>query len=612
MIRFAQLNRSCTLVLAIAAILLARAEAVEIKGTVRSVSGSTATVAIEGESMPSVGDKADIFFKLAGAEDEISVASASVVKVDGDAVQLNEKASGDVAKDQLVRITSPNPQKRTAAVSTPTPAKEPPPTTTSTGTQPSGADPSFAFVDMNKIFKEYPKTKDAEGKINEARATAKKEYDERVAQKLPENELKTFHETREKEIQAEAQRMRTDLVAEMTASVDRLRGEADLILDKSGMSLNGVPVTLFSPVAADMSARVTSTLRGGSASEFPATRGVRIGSVDMNRVFKYYNKTKTAEAKINASKDEAKKEYDRRADAYKALLAKINDLDTQLGSSSAGSTQARLTKDRDNKMTQIKKMESEINAFRAEREKALQADALKMREGIVAEMTQALAKRLSGEQSAVIFDSSGNSLNGRPLVEWSSGIPDLSDDLIATLNKAGGSASGATTLVSSTELKVGCLDLDRGFKEMPETTQAEAEINERKNASKIEYDSRAADYKTRLDELNALNSQIESSKDRSLVDERDRKITAIKALEREINEFRTTREKELQDIALRKREAIVAKLTASVQKIGQSAGFNLIFDYSGMSMNGVPLLVFHTNLPDLTDEVIADAKGTAP
>jgi tetratricopeptide (TPR) repeat protein len=122
---FAQLNRTCTLVLATVALLLARAEAAEIKGTVRSVSGSTATVAVEGASMPSVGDKADIFFKLAGAEDEISVASASVVKVDGDAIQLKiEKATGDVAKDQQVRITSDKPQKREArAVSVPSPVE---------------------------------------------------------------------------------------------------------------------------------------------------------------------------------------------------------------------------------------------------------------------------------------------------------------------------------------------------------------------------------------------------------------------------------------------------------------------------------------------------------
>ena len=88
-----------------------RTQAVEIKGTVLSVSGGTAAVAIQGDEAPNIGDKAEIFFNLAGTD--ASVASASVTKVEADAVQLKiENATGEVAKDQLVRIASSNPQKR--------------------------------------------------------------------------------------------------------------------------------------------------------------------------------------------------------------------------------------------------------------------------------------------------------------------------------------------------------------------------------------------------------------------------------------------------------------------------------------------------------------------
>ena len=44
---------------------------------------------------------------------------------------------------------------------------------------------------------------------------------------------------------------------------------------------------------------------------------LKIGTVDMQRAFKDYNKTKEAEAKINDAKNSAKKEYDDRAEAYK-------------------------------------------------------------------------------------------------------------------------------------------------------------------------------------------------------------------------------------------------------------------------------------------------------
>ena len=56
----------------------------------------------------------------------------------------------------------------------------------------------------------------------------------------------------------------------------------------------------------------------------------KIGTVDMQRAFKEYNKTKDAEAKINDAKNAAKKEYDDRAEAYKKALDEINSLNKQL------------------------------------------------------------------------------------------------------------------------------------------------------------------------------------------------------------------------------------------------------------------------------------------
>lgn len=76
--------------------------AAEISGTVRAVNGETITVATTGDNVPNVGDKAEIFFKLAGVEGEIFVATGSVVKVEGDSIQVKiEKATGEVAKDQI-------------------------------------------------------------------------------------------------------------------------------------------------------------------------------------------------------------------------------------------------------------------------------------------------------------------------------------------------------------------------------------------------------------------------------------------------------------------------------------------------------------------------------
>jgi len=85
----------------------------EIKGTVRDVGGGTVTVLVEGDLVPSVGDKADIYFKLAGGDDEIAVATGTVTGEEAGAVKVKiGDASGEVAKDHLARFSSANPKPR--------------------------------------------------------------------------------------------------------------------------------------------------------------------------------------------------------------------------------------------------------------------------------------------------------------------------------------------------------------------------------------------------------------------------------------------------------------------------------------------------------------------
>ena len=87
-------------------------------------------------------------------------------------------------------------------------------------------------------------------------------------------------------------------------------------------------------------------------------QGMKIGTVDMNRTFREYNKTKDAEAKINDAKNQAKKEYDERADAYKKALDDVNNLNKQLEAPAlSADAKAQKAKERDDKISNIKNME---------------------------------------------------------------------------------------------------------------------------------------------------------------------------------------------------------------------------------------------------------------
>ena len=177
---------------------------------------------------------------------------------------------------------------------------------------------------------------------------------------------------------------------------------------------------------------------------------LKIGTIDMNRTFREYNKTKDAEAKINDAKNQAKKEYDERADTYKKALDDINNLNKQLEAPAlSADAKAQKAKERDDKISNIKNMEREITEFRQTRERQLQEQALRMREGIVKEITEVVMEKVKTGNLDLVFDKSGNSLNGVPVIMYSRDSVDFTNDIITVLNKPG-RARSVTTATSPT------------------------------------------------------------------------------------------------------------------------------------------------------------------
>ena len=165
---------------------------------------------------------------------------------------------------------------------------------------------------------------------------------------------------------------------------------------------------------------------------------LKIGTIDMQRAFKEYSKTKDAEAKINEAKNAAKKEYDDRADAYKKALDEINTLNKQLDAPAlSADAKTQKAKERDDKISNIKNMEREITEFRQTRERQLQEQALRMREGIVKEITDVVMDKVKTSSMDLVFDKSGFSLNGVPVLMYSRDSTDFTTDVIAILNKPG-------------------------------------------------------------------------------------------------------------------------------------------------------------------------------
>ena len=181
---------------------------------------------------------------------------------------------------------------------------------------------------------------------------------------------------------------------------------------------------------------------------------MKIGTVDVERAFNAYNRTKEVEQKAKDAASAARKEYDERAADYKKAADEINNLNNQLDSPTlSADKKAQTAKDRDDKISKIKNMERELIDFRETRERQLQEQVMRMREGLVKEITDVVMDRVKANNLDLVFDKSGKSIDRVRFLMYSPDNIDFTNDVIAALNKPGRTAAStakASTSVSAT------------------------------------------------------------------------------------------------------------------------------------------------------------------
>ena len=177
----------------------------------------------------------------------------------------------------------------------------------------------------------------------------------------------------------------------------------------------------------------------------PVTQAeLNVGTVDMNRIFKEYRKTKEADAKLNSAKDAAKKEFDDRTSAYKKELEELNALNAQIDAPAlAAEAKSQKAKQRDDKIAKLKNMEREINEFRQTREQQLHQQMQQLQDGLVKEILAVVLEQAKTKNFDLVFDKSGASLNRFSPILFSKDQADFTGDVIAILNKAPAQAETA-------------------------------------------------------------------------------------------------------------------------------------------------------------------------
>ena len=186
----------------------------------------------------------------------------------------------------------------------------------------------------------------------------------------------------------------------------------------------------------------------------------------------------------------------------------------------------------------------------------------------------------------------------------------LSLTILATALFAGAPSANA-------QIKIGTLDMNAIFTQYHKTKDAEAKLNEARATAKKELDDRLDTLKKAMDDINKINTDLEKpelskdAKDKSTKN-RDEKVNDARNLDREITEFRGTRERQLQEQFVRMRKDIIDEIMAVVNAKIKATGFDIVFDKSGMSMGQIPVLIYSRADLDFSKDIVDTLNKNAP
>src|SRR5271157_446070 len=175
-------------------------------------------------------------------------------------------------------------------------------------------------------------------------------------------------------------------------------------------------------------------LSGGLASQAHAE--MKVGTIDMQKVFTAYYKTHDAEDKLKEAQKAYKDELDQRMDEYKKNLDVINKLNEEMNKPElSGAAKDQKAQERDSKISDTKGLEKEISDFRQQREKQIQDQFIRMRNGILDEIMKVVNDQVKAQNYDIVFDKSGFSANNIvPVLLYSRDNYDFSDSVITKLN----------------------------------------------------------------------------------------------------------------------------------------------------------------------------------
>ncbi len=163
----------------------------------------------------------------------------------------------------------------------------------------------------------------------------------------------------------------------------------------------------------------------------------KIATVDLRKIFEGYYKTKQADAQLRERGADAEKQYKGMLDdyqkaneEYKKLIESAND------QAVSAEEREKRKKSAETKLLELNEIEKTLTQFKRDKQVTFEEQKKRMRDQIVREIREQINNKAKAGNFALVLDTSAESINAAPFILYSSGVNDLTDEILNQMNIA--------------------------------------------------------------------------------------------------------------------------------------------------------------------------------
>ncbi len=161
----------------------------------------------------------------------------------------------------------------------------------------------------------------------------------------------------------------------------------------------------------------------------------KIATIDMKTVFDGYWKTKQASVTFEDRKQDYAEQHQKMIDQYQAANEEYRKLREAVSEPAISSSEKdRRTAESDAKLKDIQKLERDIRDHQKSMEGNLTETRFRLRRNILREIRDVINTKAKTEGYTLVLDSAAEGINQTPIILFSDGTADISDDVLKSLN----------------------------------------------------------------------------------------------------------------------------------------------------------------------------------